>query len=86
MYVESSGDATFATKIESFHGEHEWSKGGIMFRGGLAPNSAHYSIFTSGDSDIVNNFFPCDGCSTVHVQTSYYKPDSVRYSAVNTAD
>ena len=75
MYVETSGDATFTALIESFDSDQPWSKAGIMVREDMSPNGAHYSMFTTGSNGIANNYRSCKGCSTVHVQTSYYEAD-----------
>ena len=59
-----NGDVEFQVFVEDFICDHEWGKGGIMIRDGLAPDSAYFALFVTGSNGLAKQWRACNGCDT----------------------
>jgi hypothetical protein len=55
VYLQRTGDFDIATRIESFHGAHLYSKAGIMAREDLSPDCRHIYFQVFSDNNPRNN-------------------------------
>ena len=62
-----TGDVSVEMVVESFEGNHEWMKGGLMLRESLDANARHFSILmTRNGNTMITERRGVPGGSTVY--------------------
>jgi hypothetical protein len=66
-YYRFSGDVDVVAHVTSMGQTHPWSKGGLMIRASLAPDSRHASMLATGNAGMAFIYRPSDGALSTRV-------------------